>query len=140
MNIKILQDSDNLVEYMETVKSLNNNGVELSSEIDIKKKLSYRNSNELTFVGIVDEKIVCSCSLYLEQKLRYGALCGHIEDVGTSQQYRGLGYGKTIVSYVIDYAKKLGCYKIKLNCNTNLVNFYAQLGFIKDSEGMVLTP
>ncbi len=137
MEIKLLEDTDNISQYLECVSSLNNSGVLISTEQDIKLALRARPTNILTWIGLVDNNIVATATTIMERKLRYDQLCCHIEDVAVSSLHRGKGYGRDMVYYCIDIAKKNRCYKIKLNCKYNLVNFYNNLGFYNDGQHMV---
>lgn len=136
--IKFLESSDNIQEYLDCVNDLNSKNVKLASVEEIKKVLQDRPLNVITFVGLIDDKIVATATMMVEKKLRYGALCCHIEDVAVHKDYRNRGYGTRIVKYCVDIAKRSKCYKIKLNCNKSLMSFYEKLGFESDSFGMVL--
>jgi GNAT superfamily N-acetyltransferase len=140
MDIKILEPSDNISQYLECVASLNNSGVSLSNEESIKFALESRPTNILTWVGLVEDNIVATASTIMECKLRYNQLCCHIEDVGVHPSQRGKGYGKEIVDHCIRVAKRNKCYKVKLNCNPNLVDFYGKIGFIDGGMHMILNP
>jgi GNAT superfamily N-acetyltransferase len=140
MDIKILEVTDNISQYLECVASLNNSGVSLSDEESIKFALQLRPTNILTWVGLVEDNIVATASTIMERKLRYDQLCCHIEDVGTHPLHRGKGYGREIVNYCIKLAKQNQCYKVKLNCNPNLVDFYGKIGFIDGGIHMILNP
>jgi N-acetylglutamate synthase-like GNAT family acetyltransferase len=139
MIIKLLECADNIQDYIDCTKELNNAGVALSSIEEIQHSLSTRPSNILTFVMVNDDnRIVATATLIMEKKLRYKNLCCHIEDVGVHPDYRGLGYGAEIVGY----CKKVGlsnqCYKIKLNCDDKLVGFYTKLGFEVNGKHMFI--
>jgi glucosamine-phosphate N-acetyltransferase len=138
MNIKVLEITDNIVDYMICVHELNKHGEPLSNTEQIKHTLGVRPSNILTFIGVLEDKtIVATATVMIEKKLRYHRFCCHIEDVGVHPQYRNLGYGKQIVSYCIEMAKANNCYKIKLNCDPSLLGFYKKLGF--DGDQLHLT-
>lgn len=139
MIIKILEPEDNILDYIECTKVLNNSGVALSSIEDIKYALSHRPSNILTFVGVLaDNSIVATATIMMEKKLRYNSLCCHIEDVGVHPKFRNKGYGASIVKYCVEVAEQNNCYKIKLNCAENLVGFYDKLGFESNGNHMYI--
>jgi glucosamine-phosphate N-acetyltransferase len=48
----------------------------------------------------------------------------HIEDVCINTNYRGKGYGKKLLNYLINEAKNNNCYKVTLYCNDELEEFY----------------
>ena len=85
--------------------------------LDLEKKV--------VFVMEDDSKIIASGTLIIEQKLIHGASkLGHIEDIVVDKTYRGMGLGKKLISFLIDYAKKKNCYKITLDCNIKNKLFY----------------
>lgn len=138
MLIRQIRITDNLQQYIECIRSLNSKNVSVASNNDIMRFLENRPDNIQTFVGIVDDNIVSTATLILEQKLRYQNMCGHIEDVGVHPDYRGKGYGYDITKFLVDLCKEYNCYKVKLNCSDALVSFYSMLGFSVDNNGMVL--
>lgn len=130
MKIKILDDKDNLSEYMACVYGLNSPGEELSNLSGIARALEDRPKNILTFVMVTDDNhIVATATVMIEKKLRYRRLCCHIEDVGVHPEHRNKGYGKEMIDFCKAVAKQNNCYKIKLNCNEELVGFYDKCGF-----------
>lgn len=130
MNIKLLSPADNLVEYMECVNDLNGADQQLSSLSDIAETLINRPKNILTFVMVTDDNhIVATATIMIEKKLRYKRLCCHIEDVGVHPNYRNKGYGKEMINFCKAVAKQNNCYKIKLSCYEELVNFYKKCDF-----------
>lgn len=136
MHIKLLELNDNLQEYLECIQDLNGYDIELSNVKDVKNILCNRSTNTLTFVGLVNSKIVCAASVFLESKLRYKKKCCHIEDVAVHRAYRKQHYGVKMLDHCILFAKKMKCYKIKLNCNDSLVYFYEKMKFKKVTCGM----
>lgn len=139
MMIKLLESTDRIEEYLKCVESLNSAGVELCGTDQIMEALVLRPTNVLTFVGVLDDgRIVSTATVIMEKKLRYQRLCCHIEDVGVHPDYRGCGYGKSIVEYCIDVAKRNNCYKVKLNCSKDLISFYEKKGFETDNFGLSL--
>ena len=95
--------------------------------------------NHFIFVCTMREKVVGMFTVLIEQKLTNGGKCvAHVEDVVVDNQHRGLGIGKSMVNFAINYARKKNCYKIILNCREDLREFYQQQGFSKHSEGMAI--
>jgi len=138
MLIKILEDTDNIQDYIDCIKDLNSPEVPVSSIQDIQYSLSSRPLNILTFVMVNDDnRIVATATMIMEKKLRYKALCCHIEDVAVHPLCRGQGYGTEIVNYCIKIAETNNCYKIKLNCKDELMSFYNKLGFESTGKHMV---
>ena len=95
--------------------------------------------NHTIFVCTMHEKVVGMFTVLIEQKLTNGGKCiAHVEDVVVDNQHRGIGIGKSMVKFAIDYSKKKNCYKIILNCREDLREFYQHQGFLKHSEGMAI--
>ena len=77
-----------------------------------------------------DSQIVGCITLLIEQKFIHdGGLVGHIEDVTTRKGFEGKGIGKALVNHALLEAKRLGCYKVLLNCKDTLTPFYNKSGF-----------
>lgn len=130
MEIRLLSPDDNLVEYMECVSDLNSADQQLSNLRDIAEALIDRPKNILTFVMVTDDShILATATIMIEKKLRYKRLCCHIEDVGVHPDHRNKGYGKQMIDFCKAVAKKNNCYKIKLSCYEELVNFYNKCDF-----------
>ena len=121
------------------------------SPVDIKKvtKLEFvswveevnNNSSHNIFVieNVDNADIIASGTLLIEPKLIHSfGYVGHIEDIIVDKSYRGCGLGKIIVSYLIEHAKILKCYKVILNCSDKYVKFYKKLGLNKKDNTMSL--
>ncbi|KAL1497547.1 hypothetical protein ABEB36_008488 [Hypothenemus hampei] len=79
---------------------------------------------------IRDSKIIASATLATE--LKFVHKCGErarLEDVVVNNTYRGKQLGKLIVLTVTLLGKKLGCYKMSLDCKDPLIPFYKSLGY-----------
>jgi len=78
-------------------------------------------------------KVVAATTLFLEYKfIHSNGLRGRIEDVVVDDKYRGKKLGHIIVSVASHVAKKLGCYKLSLDCRDALIPFYSCIGFVKE--------
>lgn len=78
-----------------------------------------------------DFKIVASGTILIEPKILHNSFAGHIEDIVVDENYRGYGLARTILNTLKQYAlydKK--CYKVILDCNENLIQFYEKNDFI----------
>lgn len=70
-------------------------------------------------------------TLIIEQKLIHaGGRVGHIEDLAVDKQHRNMSIGKTLIEYCIDRCIENGCYKVILNCNNKLENYYINNNFV----------
>jgi len=76
-------------------------------------------------------------STIIEQKMIHnGGLVCHIEDVVVHEKYRGQKIGQQLMDYAISHAKRNKCYKIILNCNDNVEEFYQKMGFTCKNKEM----
>ena len=82
------------------------------------------------YVATLSDKIVGTITLIIEPKIIHnGSSVGHIEDVVVNKDFRNKGIGKLLIDYVVEIARKAGCYKVILDCDENNVNFYQKSGF-----------
>lgn len=97
----------------------------------------FKNTFHYIFLLIIDKTIIGMSTLLIEPKLIHGLnFIGHIEDVVIDKTFRGNGYGKYILDFLIEKSKELGCYKLILDCNTKSVSFYTKIGFKNSQNGM----
>jgi len=61
-----------------------------------------------------------------------GAWVGHLEDVVLDASLRGKGMGKRLVTFVVEQARKLHCYKVMMHCNDHYIGFYKGCGFSEE--------
>ncbi|KAH0571699.1 Glucosamine 6-phosphate N-acetyltransferase [Spironucleus salmonicida] len=81
------------------------------------------------FVYEIDNQIIGAATLLVELKLTHGgSRVGHIEEVVVDTRYRRKGIGKMLVQHIIAEAKRLGCYKVILDCGNDVKNFYESCG------------
>jgi len=86
-------------------------------------------TEELTIVG--------TGTIFFEPKLIHGAsYVGHIEDIVVHDAYRQRGIAKTMIHKLSEYAIQKHCYKIILDCKSELEPFYERLGFEKRGAQM----
>jgi len=82
-------------------------------------------------------EVVGTASLIVERKfIHRGGRVGHVEDVAVRKGHRGQGLASALVSHALSEARRLGCYKVILNCFEQLAPLYASLGFRKHDIGM----
>ena len=88
------------------------------------------NPDHIIAVAEIEGKIVGSTTLIIESKfIHNGGLVGHIEDVVVDKGFQRQKIGEKIMVYLIEIAKKHGCYKTILNCTDDVKPFYEKLGF-----------
>lgn len=86
--------------------------------------------NSIIYVMILDDKIIGSAKLIIEQKFIHKlAKYGHIEDVIIKNEHRRNKYGTKIVNYIVEQCKKENFFKITLTCKEELIPFYEKNNF-----------
>lgn len=92
-----------------------------------------------TYVACVGQEVIGTASLLIERKLIHrGGLVGHIEDVAVRRDVQHKGAGTALVQHAVSEARRLGCYKVILNCQNDRVGFYTRLGFYWKDNGLRL--
>ena len=82
-------------------------------------------------------EVVGTVSLLVEPKfIHRGGLVGHIEDVAVRRGFEKQGIGRALVQYATEQARKIGCYKVILNCSEHRVAFYRAVGYRCQEIGM----
>ena len=83
------------------------------------------------------KEIVASGTLLIEKKLirNYGKV-GHIEDIVVHEKMRGYGLGKKMIDHLSEESKKMGCYKIILDCSDENIGFYEKCGYKRKGAQM----
>jgi glucosamine-phosphate N-acetyltransferase len=95
--------------------------------------------NILVYVAEDDGKIVGCATLLVEEKfLHGGSKAAHVEDVATHKDHQGKGIGSLLQKHLIEEAKRLGCYKILLDCKESLIPFYEKFGYKESDKHMRL--
>lgn len=89
-----------------------------------------QNPDCVVAVAVCNGRVVGAATLLVERKfIHNGGLAGHIEDVAVSVQHQGSGVGTRLVEYLLEEARRRGCYRTTLDCEEHLVRFYTRLGF-----------
>jgi glucosamine-phosphate N-acetyltransferase len=135
--VRKITESDLENGFLESLDSLRP-----ASNMDPKKAKSIlqkisQNPDHVVFVALDGHRVVGATTLLIEQKFIHdGGKVGHIEDVVVSKNLQGKGIGEKIIRFVLDYAKKRGCYKTILDCDDAVKPFYEKIGFKPHSNGM----
>jgi glucosamine-phosphate N-acetyltransferase len=83
-----------------------------------------------TYVALLDNRVAGTASLLIEPKfIHNGGTVGHIEDVAVHVAYQHHGVGAALVKFLLDVCRDMGCYKVILDCEPDVIPFYEQLGF-----------
>lgn len=86
-----------------------------------------------------NNKLIGAGTILYEKKFIHNiSLYAHIEDIIIKNEYQGKGYGKILINNLINICKVKECYKILLDCETNLIPFYEKCGFTVKGHQMVI--
>jgi len=117
-------------EYFETLSHLTQ--APMMSDEDIVQHYDNATQSGSYFFWCFDEvgQLMGVSTLFVDHKfIRWGASCGHIEDVVTRPGYEGKGIGKALMQAMIEKSQELHCYKTILDCHDHLIPFYEKSGF-----------
>ena len=91
------------------------------------------------YVLEMDNKLIGAGTILYEKKFIHNiSLYAHIEDIIIKNEYQGKGYGKILITNLINICKKRKCYKILLDCESDLIQFYEKCGFTDKGHQMVI--
>ncbi|XP_043930335.1 glucosamine 6-phosphate N-acetyltransferase isoform X1 [Protopterus annectens] len=111
---------------------------EVTPEQFIKKFEHMKKSGDYYSVVVEDTglgHIVATATLIIEHKFIHScAKRGRVEEVVVSDACRGKQLGKLLMSVLTLLSKKLGCYKITLECLPKNVAFYEKFGYSSSAE------
>lgn len=94
-------------------------------------------AGQRTYVAKIDDRVVGTATLLVERKfIHHGGLVGHIEDVSVHKEFQRRGIGTSLVRYITEEARKLGCYKVILNCFEHVAPFYVRIGYRRHDLGL----
>ncbi len=134
--IRELKEDDFSNGFFETLSNLTDVG-KIRNDLKLAKEILKRIDNDRNYRIIVAEdkqnrQVIGTATLLIEQKfIHNGGKVGHIEDVVTRKGYEGKGIGKKIIEELIKIARENECYKIILDCNEKVMDFYEKMGFRK---------
>jgi glucosamine-phosphate N-acetyltransferase len=93
--------------------------------------------NHKIFLFIKDQMAVGIVTLLIEQKLIHeGNKVAHIEDLVVDRAYRNQGISSALINTCVGFAEQIGCYKIILDCNKEMISFYENFGFLETEVQM----
>ena len=132
MYFRQLESNDYYINYFQVLSQLSfidNKSITLDQWNQF---ISQLNNNHQIYV-LVDSSsnnIIASGTLLIENKIIHNiSKVAHIEDIVADSKFRGKGYGKMMIEYLIDKAKEHQVYKIILNCSDDNIKFYEKCGF-----------
>ena len=98
---------------------------------EILKNILQNNNHNIFLYLDNSDNILGALTLLIEQKFIHNGKCvAHIEDFVVKQEYRSQNIGKDLMNYAINYAKQNNCYKVILDTDSKLVNYYSNYGFV----------
>lgn len=134
--IRELKEDDFSNGFFETLSNLTDVG-KIRNDSKLAKEILKRIGNDRNYRIIIAEdkqnrQVIGTATLLIEQKfIHNGGKVGHIEDVVTRKGYEGKGIGKKIIEELIKIARENECYKVILDCNEKVMEFYEKMGFRK---------
>ncbi len=141
MNIRRLEENDYDLDYLKVLSELTTVGIITKEEW--LKQFQIITSNPSIEIWVIHDtllnKIVGTATLLVEPKFIHKCSnVGHIEDVVLTKTTQGTGFGKKIVTFLVERAKLRGCYKVILDCDEQTIGFYQKCGFISKEKQMAL--
>uniref|UniRef100_A0A0M3HU49 Glucosamine 6-phosphate N-acetyltransferase n=2 Tax=Ascaris TaxID=6251 RepID=A0A0M3HU49_ASCLU len=139
MIIRPLRIDDYKRGYLQLLSQLTFVG-DVSEEQYRQRFLSMQSTRPKSYYVVVIEELstrtlVGSATLVIEWKFIHEAGCrGRTEDVVVDKRMRGKQLGKLLNIYLVQLARRIGVYKMSLECKDALIPFYGQVGF-KVDEG-----
>ena len=83
--------------------------------------------------------IVASGTCFLEPKIIHNFMnVGHIEDIVVDANFRGKGIVHNILNHLKNYAVTNNCYKVILDCHSDLVKVYSKSSYIQKGVQMAI--
>jgi glucosamine-phosphate N-acetyltransferase len=134
--IREIEENDFDNGFFETLSNLSTLGDINTNEV-LKKEIIKEIITNKDYVIIISEdiksrEVIGTATLFIEQKfIHNGGKVGHIEDVTTRKGYEGNGVGREIIKKLITISRERGCYKIILDCDEKVSEFYEKIGFKK---------
>lgn len=81
------------------------------------------------------QRVVASATLVMELKFIRNATCrGRIEELVVDAEYRNLHLGSYLLELLTEFSRKLGAYKITLDCKEPLEGFYSKYGYVNEGQ------
>lgn len=99
-------------------------------------------SNDLVVMELGGACVGCLQIVIFSGFDRLGARRGWIEGVRIASHLRGQGFGRALLVWTVEHARRKGCAFVQLAINKNRldgIRFYQSLGFVAKHEGMTLT-
>ncbi|KAL2911511.1 Glucosamine-phosphate N-acetyltransferase-like protein [Polyrhizophydium stewartii] len=138
--VRPLHPSDYEKGFLEVLGMLTSVG-KMSKERFMERYSYLKAHNHEYFTIVIEDtaksRIVGAGTIMVERKFVHNnGLVGHIEDIVTHSDYRGLKLGFFVIETLKYIGKKTGCYKI--DCSDKNIPFYVKCGFTQKEFEMAL--
>src|SRR5260370_4363118 len=135
VTVRELRGSDISQALLETLASLAEVGLTPDKAKEVFRERLRRGIRG--YVACVDGRVVGSASLLVEEKFIHGGgLSSHIEDVAVHRDFQKQGIGAELVRFLVEEARRLGCYQVILNCREATVAFYEKVALRRRAVGI----
>lgn len=135
MNIRLLKKEDH-ANFIDLINKFRAVGMEIDSE---QFSIIYDEIFSHGFIFVIedDKNLIGTAKIHLERKFFHKlAIYAHLEDVLIDPSFRGKRLGVKLIKHLIDFCEEKNYYKIKLNCDDNLVKFYEKNNFVVSGNDM----
>ncbi len=144
------KDVNGINKLLHQVLMVHHNGRPDLFKADVKKYTDVellgiiQDDNRPIFVGVDENDEVmgyafCVFQQYVNDNILTAVKTLYIDDLCVDENLRGQHIGKQIYDYVLEFAKKSGCYNVTLNvwsCNSGAQKFYENCGLVPYKVGM----
>ena len=115
--------------YLQLMNNFRNVNIDMESS-EFNKIYNKIVNNGCVIVCEQNGDLIGSITILTEQKfIHNSAIYAHIEDVFVDESHRHKKIGKELVNKAIEYCKDNSVFKISLNCNEKLKDFYSLNNF-----------
>ena len=127
----------NEIYYNQIIQLYNNFSKIILDFKNLKSLIERLPQNHNIYFYLNNDKIVGAITLIIEEKIIHnGGKVGHIEDFVVLEEYRNQGIGTLLYNYVKILCEENKCYKMILDCNELIENYYIKKGFVKKGSYM----
>ena len=133
-----LDDYEEFVEVMNEFRNFSISKEQFQYIFDQMEKTG----NTFNYVARENEKgpIIGTAKLVIECKFYHnGRKVAHVEDLVIKKEHNGKGYGSLFLKIIEDIACIFECYKLTLECETDLLPFYEKNNFKNVGNSMSKT-
>lgn len=133
MNIREL----NINDYIQFLPLIQEFRPTFFTEDTFHKTLQQINAFGKIFVAEKGGELVGTATVLYEPKfINNCCIYAHVEDVCVKEAYRRQRIGQQLITHIIQEAKRLGCYKITLDCADTNIAFYESCGLERRGNQM----